>query len=528
MKFLCGLILLISLSAKARVFSEDFTSLNYKDSSTLIWNFELGILHPDLLISGYGQTAASQTTFSVSDGNLGAFEPGTYSQFGTVVGNHITIDVSQPQFQILKVTRFYLDSSHTLSTINGPLVIHSLSTVRIDGVITCNGNNGGNASAGIGGAGGTGRCGGFSGGNGGNASTSGTAGLPLVGTTTGGGGGEAASALNGAGGGGGGSYYNTGINGDAGFIGPPDNLGGAFGVGSSDHEFTNLNGSAGGGGGSGSTTEGGSGGGAGGGTVIIHAASGVIVSNGGAILATGGNGGTTFSNGGGGGGGGGGNIKIFTPSTLEVEVGGLITAAPGTGAFSSSQGLTVGSDGCGGIGGAGRTWIGVGNLILSGSINSNILYSEGTAGFVSGTVQTATSKSFDTGSKRVTYQSFIANPVSSDITLQIAGSDDNFVSDDSGWINAAAISGISTKRYVKFRVSLNNSSFANPTFVNSVTLTYDPGQIDDFTFKSGGCGLVKNTPPNSSHWLLSLFLLAPLILAWRLRKPKTVRVRVRK
>ncbi|WP_409478920.1 hypothetical protein [Pseudobdellovibrio sp. HCB154] len=523
MKFLGGLILLVSLSAKARVYNEDFTSLNYKDSSTLIWNFELGVLHPDLLIYGYGQTATSQTTFSVSDGSHGAFEPATYSQFGTVVGNHITIDANQ--FPILKVTRFHLDSSHTLSSINGPLIIHSLSTVLIDGVITCNGNNGGNAAGGVGGAGGAGRCDGFSGGAGGNSSTSGSDGLPTAGATTGGGGGLAASALNGAGGGGGGSYYNTTINGDAGFNGPPDNLGGAFGVGSSDHEFTNLNGSAGGGGGSGSTTEGGSGGGAGGGTVVIHAVSGIVISNGGAILATGGNGGTTFSNGGGGGGGGGGNIKIFTPATLDVKVSGLITAAPGTGAPSSSQ---TAPDGSGGIGGAGRTWIGVGNLILSGSINSNILYSEGIAGFVSGTVQTATSKSFDTGSKRVTYESFVADPVSSDITLQVAGSDDNFASDDSGWINAAAISGISSKRYMKFRVSLNNSDSANPTFVNSVTLTYNPGQIDDFAFKSGGCGLVKNTPSNSSHWLMSLLLLIPLILAWRLRRPKTVRVRVRK
>ena len=522
MKFLCGLILLISLSAKARVFTEDFTSLTYKDSSTLIWNFELGILHPELLIHGYGQSSTSQTTFSVSDGSLGAFEPATYSQFGTVVGNHITIDAAQ--FPILKVTRFHLDSSHTLSSINGPLIIHSLSTVLIDGVITCNGNNGGDAVAGTGGAGGSGRCGGFSGGAGGNSSTSGSDGLPTAGATTGGGGGFANSALTGAGGGGGGSHYNLTINGDAGFNGPPDNLGGAFGIGSSDHEFTNLNGSAGGGGGSGSTTGGGSGGGAGGGTVIIHAVSGVIVSNGGAILATGGNGGAATT-GGGGGGGGGGNIKIFTPATLDVQAGGLITAAEGTGALSSSQ---TAPDGKGGDGGLGRTWIGVGNLILSGSINSNILYSEGTAGFVSGTVQTATSKTFDTGSKRVVYDSFVANPVSSDITLQVAGSDDNFVSDDSGWINAAAISGISTKRYFKFRVSLNNSDSANPTFVNDVTLTYNPGQIDDFSFKSGGCGLVKNTPPNSSPWLLSLFLLAPLILAWRLRKSKTVRVQVRK
>lgn len=524
MNFLHWLILLISLSANAKVFTEDFSSLTRKESSTLIWNYELGLLHPNLLIFGYRnptQVIASQTVFSIGDGSLGAFEPSTYSQFGTVVGNHITIDASQ--IPILKVTRFHLDSAHTLSSINGPLVIYSLSTVHIEGVIECFGEDGSAAAGAIGGAGGSGNCGGFSGGAGGNATNSGVDGLPTTGNVTGGGGAIYTGATAGAGGGGGAAYI-----GNDGGIGnnsnPPANAGGNPGNGFAgvDHGFINLNGSAGGGGGSGSGTEGGSGGGAGGGTVVIHAVSGVTIANGGAILAYGGNGGAA-NDGGGGGGGGGGNIKIFTPAHLEVAASGTIDAAAGTGADPAN--INAGN---GGDGSFGRAWLVPGTATYAGTVNgSSSLLDEGSAGFVSGTVEVATSKSFDTGSSLVTYQSITANPASSDITFQVSGSDDNFVSDDSGWINAAAISGIAKKRYIKFRISLNNSDSLNPTFIDDVFITYDPGQQNNFTFKSAGCGLVKNAPPSSTLWLTSLLLFIPLILAWRLRKPKTVRVRIK-
>lgn len=525
MKLLYWLILLTSLSANARVFTEDFSSLAYKDSSTLIWNFELGLLHPELQVFGYrnaAQATASQTTFSVSDGSYGAFVPSTYSQFGTVVGNNITIDALQ--IPVLKVTRFQLDSGYTLSSINGPLVIHSLSTVQINGVIVCFGNNGGNAAGASGGAGGTGRCGGFSGGAGGGATTSGNNGFPLTGNVTGGGGAIYASPVPGAGGGGGAAYI--GLDGIVGGLpNPAGNAGGNPGSGFSgvDHGFINLNGSAGGGGGSGSGTEGGSGGGAGGGTVVIHAVSSVTISNTGAILLYGGNSGAA-NDGGSGGGGGGGNLKVFTPAKFEIASGATVNVAAGAGAIPANP-----NAGRGGAGSFGRAWLVAGSYLFFGSLNgTSSLADEGFVGFVSGTVQTATSKSIDTGSARVIYQSFVANPVSSDITLEVAGSNDNFASDNSGWINTAAISGIAKKRYIKFRVSLNNSNALNSTFVSTVTLTYDPGQIDDFTFKSGGCGLVKNSPPNSSLWLVSLLLFVPLILALRLRKPRTARVRVRK
>lgn len=527
MKLLCGLILFLCLSANAKVFTEDFTSLTRKDSSTLIWNTELGLLHPTVQVYGYrnsSQAVASQTVFSVSDGSLGAFEPSTYSQFGNIVGNQIIIDANQ--FPILKVTRFYLDSTHTLSSVSGPLVIHSLSTVQIDGVIECYGDDGSPSSAGSGGAAGTGRCGGYSGGRGGNSANSGFDGLPTSGNVTGGGGAIYTGATPGAGGGGGAGYI-----GNDGGIGensnPAANAGGNPGSGFSgvDHGFINLNGSAGGGGASGSGSEGGGGGGAGGGTVVIHAVSGVVISNTGAILAYGGSGGGAI-NGGGGGGGAGGNVKILTPANFEIALSASIDVSAGASATPTNT-----NAGSGGEGSFGRVWLVAGSYNISGTItNSSSLLDEGFTGFVSGTVQTATSKSFDSGSSLATFQSVMAYPTSSDVTLQIAGSSDNFASDDSGWINAAAISGIAKKRYLKFRVSINNSNAAaaNATFVDRVVITYDSGQQDVFAFQSSGCGLVKNTPPNSTLWLSSLLLFIPLILASRLRKPKKVRIRLRK
>ncbi|MES2803785.1 MAG: hypothetical protein V4654_14930 [Bdellovibrionota bacterium] len=525
MKLLFWLFLFTSLSANARVFTEDFNTTARKDSSTLVWNFELGYLHPNLQIFGYSngtQPVASQTTFSVGDGSHGSFEISTYAQFGSVVGNHITIDANQ--FPILKVSRFNLDAAYTLSSINGPLIIYSLSTVDINGVIECFGGDGSPAVGAIGGAGGIARCAGFAGGNGGNAATSGTNGLSLAGTSIGGGGGHYTGHANGAGGGGGAGYVsNNGAVGANAVSGAVTNVGGSAGLQKSglDHGFEILLGSGGGGGGSGSLTEGGGGGGAGGGTVVIHAVGDVNINLTGSILASGGNGGGANS-GGGGGGGAGGNIQIFTAATFFTASGNVIVVNPGNGAIP-----TVPSAGDGGLASQGRTWD-VGNFSGPvGESHGSTLASDGQVGFVSGTVETAVSKSFDTESTLATFESIIANPVSSDITFEIAGSDDDFTSDNTGWISSAAISVVAEKRYVKYRLSLNNSDALNPTLVDDIYINYDPGTKENFAFKSGGCGIVKN-PPQNKQWLIFILLFIPLVSAWRLRKSKTVRVPAKK
>lgn len=517
MNFLFLCFLFFSLTARASVLSEDFTSLDKKDNSTLVWNFELGLLHTTPLIYGYrnsSQVIASQTTFSVSDGSHGSFEPSTYSQFGTIVGNHITINATQ--FPILKLSRFYLDSTHTLSSVNGPLVIHSLSTVRIDGVITCYGDNGGAANSNLGGDEGVGRCGGRSGGRGGDAASSGSDGQPTTGTVTGGGGAIYTGATPGAGGGGGAGY--VGLNGGIGEnSNPAANAGGNPGSGFSgiDHGFINLNGSAGGGGGSGSGSEGGGGGGAGGGTVVIHAVSGVTISNTGAILAYGGAGGSA-NDGGGGGGGAGGNVKILTPAKFQIATGGIINVSAG-----ASSTPTNANAGIGGAGSIGRVWYVAGSYAVSGTIShGSTLANKGLTGFVSGTTQTATSKSFDSGSDISTFISIATYPESNDVTIQVSGSDDDFINDDSGWINAAAISGIADKRYLKYRLNLNNTDALNPTFIDRVTITYDPGQKEIFAFKSAGCGLTKDVKSESFSTSAFTLMLLPFLLLWKLRRLK--------
>lgn len=525
MKLLCWLILLTSMTANARVFTETFDTTTQLVSSTLVWNFELGYLHPQLQIYNYRnstQAVASQTTFSVSDGSHGPFELSTYSQFGTIVGNHITIDANQ--FPILKVTRFNLDSAYTLSSINGPLIIHSLSTVDINGVIECSGQDGSPAVGATGGAGGIGRCAGFAGGNGGNAATSGTSGLSLAGTSIGGSGGIFAGAVSGAGGGGGAGYTNN--DGSPG-VSAGGNTGGSAGLRKAglDHNFDILSGSGGGGGGSGSSTQGGGGGGAGGGTVIIRAVGNVTISVTGAVMANGGNGGAANS-GGGGGGGAGGNISIFTPTNIHCVSGNVITTYAGTGGSPS-----VPFPGDGGDATDGRIWDMAGNGNFTGGVGEaqgSTLLLDGIVGFVSGTTQVAISKSYDTESTLATYTSITANPASADISFDVAGSDDDFVSDDSGWINSAAISAIAKKRYVRYRVNVTNSDDANPTIVDDVYINFDPGTKENFEFKSGGCGLVKNIPPQNMQWLISILLFIPLILTWRLRKPKTVQDPVKK
>lgn len=522
MKFFFWLTLALSLTANARVFTENFSSAAQKESSTLVWNFALGYLHPQLKIFGYTDgiiPPASASIVSVGDGSHGSFDPTTYANFGTVVGNHITIDANQ--FPVLNLTSFHLDSTHTLSSINGPLIIYSLSTVMIDGSILCSGENGLPAVGATGGAGGAGHCGGHAGGAGGNSSASGANGLAGPSTVAGGGifSNPADSGAGGAGGGGFRNHY--GGSGES----AGANTGGtsATQLASVDHSFSILDGSGGGGGGSGSSTQGGGGGGGGGGTIIIHAVDNVVISApSGGIFAAGGAGGSS-NTGGAGGSGAGGNVKIFTKGDFQNDTNIFVNSlAPGVPISPTA--------GDGGQGSRGRTWIrpnaftGIGG---ESDDNSLSLGNEGTFNYVTATPEFAVSKSYDTQSSVAIYQSIISNPVSADVTLEIAGSNDNFASDNTGWINSASVATVLRKRYVKFRVSINNSNANNPTRVTDVLLTFEPGIQEDFTFKSGGCGTIKS-PPQNLNWLLLLLLSMPLMTAWKLRKTKTVPARAKR
>ena len=503
--------------ACASVLTENFSSAAQKDPvSTAVWNLATGVVHPTLKIANYGIASSDSTVgFDVADGSHGAFELSTYANFGTVVGSTITIDASV--FPILKLTSFQLDSGYNLTSVNGPLVIYSLSTVSIDGVILCSGVNGSAGSGAIGGAGGTSRCAGNSGGAGGNAGASGNQGVPAAGIVSSGLGAVFGAGATGSGGGGGGAL--SAANGGVGQPGAGGSAGGG-GTSSVDDDFSVLTNSAGGGGGSGSNTEGGGGGGGSGGTVIIHAVGNVLVSGTGLILAHGGTGGLAVS-GGGGGGGGGGSIKIFSSGTITLVPAGFpVDATEGAGGIP-----TVGAAGDGGSGSTGRTWLAVPNegtdLLGAGVENPNT--SLGFRGSIQyeTTAQTAVSKSYDTGSSLTFYNSVTFNPVSNDVALQISGSDDNFVVDDTGWLNSSQVASLEKKRFVKFRLILTNSNSLVPSQISEVTVNYEPGTIEVFQFKSGCGSIARGTPlPGNQALLIMLLLLFPLLVAQKLKTVK--------
>lgn len=543
------LFFLIQASAFADVISENFTNANKKDVSgtTAVWNLALGIIHPNLQVSNYrvtGFPVVPVTNFEVGSGSDGAFSLATYASFGSVSGSVITVNaLAKPA---LNVTSFQLDSGYTLTSINGPLIIYSQSTVRVDGTINCDGVTGQNAAVNLGGAGGGGRCDGKSGGAGGDMASSGFRGLPVSGTVTAGFGGVygGPNATAGGGGGGGGGAY-AGNDGSGGSNSTPAvNTGGAGGAGATgaNHQFTILNGSPGGGGGSGSDLEGAGGGGGGGGTVVIHAVGDVTISATGKILARGGNGGNAIS-GGSGGGGGGGSIKIFTVANLELAAGSSVDVTGGM------AGATVsGTAGVGGTGSFGRTWLNYSTFSGGGSeSHPTLLQQQGTIEYNT-TLQQATSLSYDTLSSTVIYNSVSTDNTNADISLEVAGSTDNFATASSGWLPLSQLSNLNNNRYIKYKISLANSNATNPTTIDSLDINYNPNlppapapsplpsannfAVNSYQFSSGGCGTVKTvaTPDISDfskntdlrnfmlHVLLvSLLLLWPVFLSLKLR-----------
>jgi hypothetical protein len=559
------LILLTAVfEVKADVLTENFSTLTQKNSATAVWNIGLGIVHPGLQVSNYkvvGFPAVPLANFSVGDGSDGPFSPATYANFGTVSGSTITVNANT--HPALNVTSFQLANGSTLTAINGPLIIYSQTTVQIDGTINCDGAPGipGTVS---GGAGGPGFCGGGTGGNGGNSATSGLSANPVAGSVTGGHGGVYSGIGGGAGGGGGGAF--AGNDGSSGLnSSPATNTGGAGGSGSAgaNHDFTVLDGSPGGGGGSGSNTEGGGGGGGGGGTVVIHAVGNVTISATGLILARGGPGGASLS-GGGGGGGGGGSVKIFTAGNLELNTGTDVDVTGGVGGTPVS-----GTAGAGGTGSYGRTWLNYSTFSGTGSeSNPSLLQQVGVIEY--NTVsQTVVSNSYDVSSTTVLYNSVSTDTTSADIGIEVAGSTDNFSTNDTGWLPLSNLSTLNSHRYFKFRVTLINSNATVPTTFSSLNVDYNPNpapspspspspgpspspspspapaplpvgapaasiSASDNTYQfSGGCGLVKavsgsnddddfNGPFSKSlqRSLMLVFLFLPFVVALALRPEK--------
>lgn len=561
---------LFSLAAFGDSIVEEFDTITNKDTSTAVWNQELGVIHPTLYIEFIINNGDPISTLpiNIGDGRHGAFDSSvisSFQSFASIVSNDITINNLAADYAELNFTSFKLDSSYTLTRNDGlPIIIRSLTTVDINGKINCNGNNG--IADNLGGAGGTGRCGGKNGGAGGVGATGTSGDSTVVGLVSGGGPGIF-GAGGGGGGGGGGAYtpYSCANNGST-SIGN----GGSSGLCTIDNIFSNITGNSGGGGGGGASSASGGGGGAGGGIVIIRAGGNINIAHTGAVLAKGGNGGNTTSAGGGGGGGGGGSISIFSSGILNLTLEpssepNIIDVTRGNGGTSTSGG------GSGGMGAEGRTWDMGSPFSYTdnslGSINTeshnSLLWDPGDQppGVLhikyTTTPQTIISKSYDTLSDFTTYTSVVPSVINlstSTVLVEIAASSNSDFSSPTAWVNASTLpinlSPLNNKRYIKFKITLTNSSDATPTKIESITINYNPNTPippapsptptptpspspspgtsttvlkQDFQFNSGACGTISNqTPPQRKYFvLLSLILLIPIFIALKLRS-KTV------
>ncbi len=510
-----GLIVFYSWSLVAADVTFDFSDDSRIESSSLVVNTALGVLHSTLVVKNYNNP--NEFDMPVGDGRHGPFNATTYQNFsvnGDVTGNRILIDVDE--YPILQVTDFDLQQGWRIEVAgDGPLIIYSLKDVKIAGEIWCHGEDGTNAVGATPGMGGIGRCGGGNGGDGGAPSQDGTDGENTDALVTGG---QAGNFTGGAAvsGGGGGSWNTSSPS------GPGTNAsgaGGTQGTSTMDAEFTTIAGGAGGGGGSGTATDAGAGGGGGGGTVIIHAVGDFYLgalpsSNFGRILASGGAGGDSNVLGGAGGGGGGGSVRVFVGGDMEM----LNTVGSGAGVAQPGLGGTNSNTDNGGNGGPGRNWysstIGGYNTILGGGGG---YYTPGEQGIAPGDVQfttvtqTTETISLDLQNTKPVINSVTLSPASADFSFEVKGSEDDFLNDDTGW--TTDLSQLMGKRYIKARFSITNSSASNPAMIDSVSINFTPGIKNQYDFAATSCGRVE-TPQSPTGLLL---LLMPLLLIFSLR-----------
>lgn len=505
MNFLKVLLFVFSaVAVTASTLTDDLTNSATHDSSqtTLVWNHALGYIHPSLSVTGIldpSSAALPDKDFPVGNGIYGAFNSSTYSRFSTggdVSGNIIRLDTTV--YESLDVTSFTLDAGWTLAPSGSKaLVIRSLSTVTIAGIIECSGAAGeamGADTTHIA-LGGTGRCGGGNGGNGGTATATPAPGTNSGAILSGGAGGISVHVANGGDGGGGGGALGNGAAGNG--VSPSAAADAAGGASSDNFNFTNMTadgkGGAGGGGGGGgfafaqgtADDSNGGGGGGGGGSVHIFAVGNVRVLTTGGIRAYGGagGGGAGTLKGGGGGGGGGGSILIFSKGRIDMDANDIVDANFG------AMGATAGTGGDGGVGSIGRTWLAWGGAGMVSGNERPVTPLQG--GFVTYKVasQVAVSTTYDLGNTtpRMTGLSAVSSLAGgSTVTLLARGSNDNFVSDDTGWVSASSAT-IQGKRYVKFQATLNNLSGTNLSSIESVSFDFEGGRRDSYSFISA-CG----------------------------------------
>jgi len=544
------IIFLFTLAAGAQSttisLSENFNSTTFWDqaNSTLVWNPYFHMLHTPLEISyTWNANIEDSNDASVGNGQDGAFDVGTYASFGSVVGNTLTINTNV--HPVLQVTYFNLASGWTIQGIgSNPLWIKSMGPATISGLINCNGDDGQpsdfvTTSATIGGSG---HCGGGNGGNGGFFGAAATAGASGGGTTTGGAPGNQGNI--GAGGGGGGGYRGSAVGQPTAGVAGGAAAGGA-GTCQPDPKFTvfgvGVGGGGAGGGGGGYDTVGlsrGASGGAGGGVVRITAVGDITVNAGGKIWTKGGTGGGATGGAHGGGGGGGAGGGIWLQSAGNIVDNGTIDAGVHSGAPDGNNAGVVPGGANGGTGSDGRTWLTLDADTASPpseTPQSELLtfyapFHEGIIHFsVAGAGYVGQSLSYDSGNTAPLYSAFSmvsSLPGTATASILIAGSNDNFVSDNTGFLPATSLTSFAGKRFFKFKITLVQDSTLIPastaSSVTAVNTTYIGHVQTSFQFTQS-CGYIAGGPPEEL-FLLGLFGLIYFLFSSRARRFRFARL----
>jgi hypothetical protein len=512
---------LIPFSLHARTISVDLTTKPANSSSTAVLDLARGEVHlPFVVDRTEGDGGPSNSLIDEDDslemgrGIDGDFKPSTYAAFDSAAGADpavVTLDTSRTY----EFRNFQLDAGVTLrGTGTAPLKIRVQGTAIIDGTIDLSGNDG-SFSAVTRAAGGTACCGGKVGGAAGDplGTTAGAAGGSADGAVGGGAGGAAG---NPAGGGGGGGHASSGLTGSTGTV-PGATYGDAF-------VSTLLGGSGGGGGGAHTGNFFGASGGGGGGVLDFHVGGRVTISSSGVIRANGGMGGQAAAGtAGNGGGGSGGALVLFSGGTIENA--GTLRAVGGKGAGGGiGAGTGEGSDGriryC--------TFSGDITPIGSGSDSPAPLtspfgrtYYRSLAG-----PYTVISGVYDSGNTAPTYLSVTEDkvvPAGSTLTVQIAGSSDGFVSDDTGWKALTDLDALKQKRYYRFRASLSTGDRDETPVLRGLTIEVADREQPVFHFKLASCAGVMAPDEDPLHPLplttaLTLMGLWLVLTAWAGRR----------
>ncbi len=510
-------IILLSSEIFSATLTEDFSSMNYFDSSsTGDWNAALGLARAGLDVD----TTAGDQVMDIGNGANGTcnyttnttIASGTYNCTTLTIGGGVTVSVSGTSSLVFKV----------------------LGDVTITGELNVTGPNG-TPDAVVAGplAGGVGVAGGYNGGSStdqllaGNNGADGGTGAGVSGTAGDDGG---VSGRGGCGGGGGaghaGASATAGANGLFAFGGVAGTLGAAGADYGDQQNFTTaaILGGAGGASGSasdrGGTQKPGGGGGAGGG--VIHIAAGNDITVTGNIFANGGDGGGDGDYGGCGGAGAGGVIFLQSAGAIDLT-GGAVNATGGTGGASPSGGN-------GGDGGDGRIRVEDANGAIGGAValDPAAQFPSGVGAYMDvDFITTATivqSTGYDTNGLKNNFKAptITHNLNGGTITYSFSDSADNLSWD--AWVSQASIASLN-KRYIRFRASITpggGTPDEDTPSITQIVINYTTAINLNSDFESdiscgsislgddGGSGLNKNIFTFILGFFLIYLLLAPL------------------